>query len=128
MAAAVEMERAAQGLMKAGSDKAQRAKALLAEALAEIERETLTMLAARKYLAKLLAIATGEEIPTFTVATWFAEWLRRKSRDSSKATMDRYKKSLNTFTNWLGDVRTCKPLESVTASDIRSWRELLYQI
>jgi hypothetical protein len=40
MAAAVEMERTAQGVMKAGSDRAQRAKAILAEAVAEIVRAT----------------------------------------------------------------------------------------
>ncbi len=46
--------------------------------------------AARKYLAQLLAVATGETLSDFTIETWVAEWLRRKSRDSSKATMARY--------------------------------------
>lgn len=125
MVAAVEMERSAQGVMKAGSDKAQRAKSILAQAVAEIERETFTTLSARKYLAELLAIATGEQMQAFTVETWFAEWLRRKTRDSSTATIARYRKSLDTFTNWLGDSRKAKPLESVTMADVRAWRELL---
>jgi integrase len=125
MMAAVEMERTARGVIKAGSDKAQRAKAVLAQAVTEIEQETFTALSAHKYLAELLAIATGEEMPIFTVETWLAEWLRRKSRESSKATIDRYRKSLDTFTAWLGDSRKVKPLESVTTSDIRAWRETL---
>ena len=125
MVAAVEMERSAQGVMKAGSDNAQRAKAILSEAVAEIERETFTTLSARKYLAQLLAISTGEEMPTYTVSSWFSEWLRRKSRDSSIATISRYKKSLNTFTTWLGDSQKNKPLEAITVGNIRTWREQL---
>lgn len=125
MVAAIEMERAAQGVTKAGSDRAQRAKAVLAEAVAEIEKETFTTLSARKFLAQLLAIATGEEMPTFTIQGWFTEWLRRKSRDSSKGTMARYKKSLDTFIAWLGEEKKAKPLESVTVANVRTWRDLL---
>ncbi|MEO5913293.1 MAG: tyrosine-type recombinase/integrase [Luteolibacter sp.] len=125
MIAAVEMERAAQGVMAAGSDKAQRAKAILAQAVADIEKEKFTTLSARKCLAELLEIATGEAMAFYSVATWFEEWLRRKSRDSSEGTIKRYKKSLDVFAAWLGDERKLKPLESVTMADIRSWRELL---
>ncbi len=123
--AAIELERSAQGVMKAGSDKAQQAKAILAKAVAEIERETFTTLSARKYLAELLAIATGEDLPTYTVETWFKEWRRRKAREGSRATIARYEKNLDTFLNWLGDVRKAKPLESITMADIRAWRDLL---
>ena len=110
LAAAIDLERAEQGVVKAGSDKAQEAKAILAKAVAEIERETFTALTARKYLAELLAVATGEDLTAFTVETWFAEWLRRKARDSSKATMARYTAHLNAFAEWLGPVRSKKPL------------------
>jgi integrase len=125
MAVAVDMERAAQGVMEAGSEKAQRAKAILAEAVAEIDRETFTAISARKYLAQLLAVATGEEMPAFTVESWFTEWLRRKERDSSKATMARYRGHLKAFVEWLGEERKAKPLESVTTQDARRWRESL---
>lgn len=91
MAAAIELERTALGTIEAGSDKSRLAKAVLAEAVAEIERETFTGLSARKHFAKLLSLATGEELKSFTLETWSAEWLRRKTRDSSKATMARYK-------------------------------------
>jgi integrase len=126
MLAAVEMERAARGVMEAGSDAAQRAKAVLAEAVAEIERETFTPATARKYLAELLRIATGEEMPAYTVESWVVEWLRRKSRDgSSKATMARYRGHLDGFLDWLGDGRKGRPLESVTTAMVRAWRESL---
>ena len=120
-----EMERNAQGVMQAGSDRAQRAKAVLAEAVAEIERETFTAPTARKYLAQLLAIATGEEMAVYTLETWIGEWLRRKERESSKATMARYKGHTEALLSWLGIDRRKKPLESVTAQDARKWREAL---
>jgi integrase len=125
MAAAIELERTALGTIKAGTDASRLAKAVLAEAVAEIERETFTGLSARKHLAKLLSLATGEELKSYTLETWTAEWLRRKSRDSSKATMARYKGHLDAFLDWLGDERRKKPLESVTPQHVREWRESL---
>jgi integrase len=122
---AIELERTAQGTFEAGTDKARLAKSVLAEAVAQIDRETFTALSARKHLARLLSIATGEEMPDFTLETWFAEWLRRKGRNSSKATMARYKGHADAFLAWLGDDRRKKPLESVTPQHVREWRESL---
>lgn len=124
-AVAVELERAAQGVIQAGTDRAQRAKAILADAVADIEREAFTGPAARKYLGQLLSIATGETLTDYTIETWVAEWLRRKSRDSSEATMARYNGHLGAFLKWLGPDRSKKPLESVTPQHVRQWRESL---
>lgn len=97
----------------------------LAEAVAEIERETFTAPPARKYLSKLLAIATGEEMTSYSIESWTEEWLRRKKRDSSKATMARYDGHTEALLSWLGTDRRKKPLESLTALDARRWRESL---
>ena len=123
MQVAVEMERTAQGSIQSGTDSGARAKSILSAAVMEVERGTFTALSARKYLAELLAVATGEDMPAFSVEGWLNEWLRRKSRDSSAATIARYKKSTDTFIAWLGDARKVKPLESVTMADVRTWRE-----
>lgn len=125
MRVAVDLERNEQGVMAAGSDQAQRAKAILAEACAEIDRETFTLASARKYVAQLVKVATGEEMATFTLESWIAEWIRRKSRNSSEATMRRYRGHTNAFLQWLGEERKKKPLESVTSQDARLWRESL---
>jgi hypothetical protein len=102
---------------------------VLAEAVAEIERETFTAPTARKYLSQLLAIATGEELVSYySLETWTEEWLRRKARDSSKATMARYKSHSEAFLSWLGPERRKKPLESITALDARKWREAAYEL
>lgn len=124
MEAAVELERAAHGAVKAGSDDARRAKAVFEEAVREVERGTFNAPSARRYLARLLAIATGEEMPAFTVKSWFDEWLRRKERTSSKSTIARYRSHLKAFRKFLGD-RAEKPLESITSADVRKWREEL---
>lgn len=120
-----EQERHRKGVMAAGTDRAMRAKMLLAEAVAEIERETFTAPTARKYLSKLLAVATGEELQSFTMETWGEEWLRRKERESSKATMARYRGHMKSWLDWLGDARRKKTLESITTQDARRWRETL---
>ena len=125
LAKAIEFERASQGAMQAGTDRSQKAKAILADAVEKIERETFTPLTARKYLAELLAVATGEEMTAFTVESWCSEWLRRKSRESSSATIARYKSHTEAFLDWLGDTRRNKPLESVTTAMVRDWRESL---
>lgn len=125
LAKAIEFERAAQGVVQAGTDKAQKAKSILADAVEKIERETFTPLTARKCLAELLAVATGEELTGFTVESWFAEWLRRKRRESEASTMRRYDSHLNAFLKWLGPARGAKPLESVTSEMVRKWRESL---
>ena len=122
---AAEMERAAHGVVKAGTDDAQRAKAILAEAVTELEQERFTALSARKHMVRLLALATGEEMTEFTIESWSAEWLRRKQRDSSKATMARYKSHTEALLDWLGDTRRKKPLESLTALEARKWRDHL---
>jgi len=122
---AAELERAAQGVLKAGSDKAQQAKAILATMSAEIERETFNASSARKHVAALLNIVTGEDMPAYSLESWTAEWLRRKARDSSKTTMARYKSHSEAFLAWLGNERRKKPLESVTPRHVREWREKL---
>lgn len=124
-AIADDWERMASGIIQAGSDREREARTVLSEAVAEISRETFTGPAARKYLAKLLAIATGETMECYSLESWSAEWLRRKSRDSSKATMDRYNSHAEAFLAWLGPVRRAKPLESISPQDARLWRERL---
>jgi integrase len=125
MAVAIELERTAQGAVASGTDQSRLAKAIFAEVVAEIERGVFNVLSARKHLSKLLSIATGEELAEFTIATWSAEWLRRKARDSSKATMARYTGHVKSFLDWLGADRVNRPLESVTVQDARRWRESL---
>jgi integrase len=120
---AVEKERAAQAAVAPGSDAAQLAKGIFARAVSDIERGSFNAVAARKYLAELLVIATGETLLSFTVEGWLTEWLRRKGRDCSKASMSRYGRSVESLLDYLGPDRQKRALESITANDVRLWRE-----
>lgn len=124
-ALADEQERLRKGVVAAGTDQAMHSKLVMAQAVAEIERGTFTAPTARAYLAKLLGIATGEDLPAFTVASWCEEWIRRKARGSSDATMARYRGHIRAWLGWLGESRAAKPLESITAADARAWRDSL---
>jgi integrase len=126
-ARAVDLERAGRGTIAAGSDEARLAKAIIAEMQIELEQGRFTAAAARNHLARLVTIATatGEQLPSFTLEMWVAEWLRRKERNSSKSTMARYKGHAGAFLSWMGTERRKKPLESVTGQDARKWREEL---
>jgi integrase len=125
-AMADEWERAAKGVIQAGSDREQQARAILSEAVREIGQERFTAPTARKYLAQLLAVATGEKLDTYTVDSWCQEWLRRKAQaKSSTSTMARYTGHVESFLAWLGPQRRFRPLEAVTSQHVREWRELL---
>jgi len=120
---AIELERTARGVIEAGSDKARLAKAVFAEAVAELEREAFNSLSARKHFAKLLAIATNEEMTIYSVESWSMEWLRRKFTKTGSASQKRYKGHIESFLSWLGPSRRTKPLESVTSQQVREWSE-----
>lgn len=122
-ALADQWEAAAQQVIQAGTDRAQQAKEIFAEVVREIDRQRLTAQAVRKYLAKLLDLATGEELDNYTVASWTDEWLRRKGRDSSPSTIKHYRAYVLSFLEFLGPERVKRPLESVTVQDVRLWRE-----
>lgn len=62
---------------------------------------------------------------SFTLESWIAEWIRRKSRGSSKSTMARYSGHTEAFLEWLGNDPSKKRLESITPHDARLWRDSL---
>lgn len=121
---AIEMERHAQGAMPADDGKAQQMKNLHAELGQEIARETITGVSLRKFFSSMMRILTGEEMQIITIESWCQEWLSRKDRDSSKATMARYKGHVKTFLSWMGD-NAAKPLETLTTGDVERWKRHL---
>jgi integrase len=121
---AAEMERAARSTMEAASDQSTLAKGVLAEAVNELEQGRFNAVSARKHLARLLEISTGEQLQQWTVESWAGEWLRRKGQGSSKATMARYAGHMKSWLEFLGTAQK-KPLESVTPQQVRAWRESL---
>jgi integrase len=121
---ALEMERAAAVAAGVDGETAQRIHAIIARAGEDALREKLNLSRARAYISQILKEATGEELSTFTVATWAAEWLKRKEPLVAASTFARYENSQRVFREWLGD-RADKPLESLTATTIREFRDSL---
>ena len=122
---AIELERKARDL--AGIDQAhgQKIHAILNQAGEDALKQRLTAIKARTYLADILKLSTGEELTTFTVKQWADEWLERKRAQVSKATLQRYEGSHRAFLSWLGNERSEKPLEAVTTTHLRHFRDHL---
>lgn len=122
--AAADIEREERAKAGAGSDKALRILEVLERAGQEARKEILNAARARLFLAEIVKISTGEDMPAYTIRTWLDEWRRRKADVTADATRMRYKASVKAFNDWLGE-RADKPLESLTVSDIRLFRENL---
>lgn len=123
-AAAERLEQEARKLAGAGEDKSQRILAVLVKAGEEANRETLNAARARAFLSEIVRISTGEDLPSFTVKSWLEEWQKRKASVTVGPTAARYKASVKAFVTWLGE-RARKPLESVTITDIRAFRDFM---
>lgn len=124
LAKAIEMERAAQGAMPSNGDKVQQMKNLHSQLGQEIARETITSVSLRKFFSGMMRILTGEEMEIITIKSWCGEWLLRKERESSKATMARYRGHVKAFITWMGE-NAAKPLETLTTGDVERWKRHL---
>jgi integrase len=122
--AAADIEREERAKAGAGNDKALRILEVIERAGQEARKEILNAARARQFLAEIVKISTGEDMPAYTIKTWLDEWRRRKAEVTADATRMRYKASVKAFNEWLGE-RAHKPLESLTVSDIRLFRETL---
>jgi integrase len=121
---AADLERKAREKAGAGNEKSRRILEVLQRASQEAQKEMLNATRARQFLAEIVKISTGEDMPAFSIKTWLEEWKRRKAEVTAASTRQRYKASVKAFTDWLGD-RADKPLESLTVTDIRLFREKL---
>lgn len=123
-AIAAEMEREARKEAGMTDERSRKIQAVLVRAGEDAVKMTLNASKARTYLAEILSISTGEDMPVFTVRSWSDEWQKRKLPSVAEATQRRYKNSIKTFIRWLGD-KADKPLESVTVSHVRQYRDYL---
>ena len=95
-----------------------------ANAAAQGRNRNLTASQARKVLAEIVALSTGESLSAYTLEGWLAEWEANKSGAASEATMLRYKQVMRDFKNSLGE-RAKAPLTSITSGDIVAFRDNL---
>lgn len=122
---AADLERQAQGVILAESDEARAVEAIITQMKQEIAQSKFTVLSARKHLHEITRIVTGEQLTSFTIESWCNEWLSRKEKKSSKATMARYKGHKKHFIDFLGADKAGKPLETFTATDAERYKQAL---
>ncbi len=89
-------------------------------------RGELTAVQARKILAELVAVSSGEELTTYTVEGWLEEWLKNKSGSASKNTMIRYRQVIRDFLKHIGN-RSKASLAGLTPADFISFRDSLFR-
>jgi len=95
------------------------------EAAGKARRRELTAVQARKILAELVEVSTGESLTHYTAASWFKEWLGIKKASATESTMTRYKQVLRDFESCLGP-RATAPLPSITPGDVAKFRDQLH--
>ncbi len=95
------------------------------EAAGKARRRELTAVQARKILAELVEVSTGESLTHYTAASWFKEWLVIKKASATESTMTRYKQVLRDFESCLGP-RASAPLPSITPGDVAKFRDQLH--
>lgn len=122
MRAALIMEDAALAEAGAGKDKSKRILTVMNRVSEDAVKGVLNAAAARQYVAEIVKISTGEDLPAFTVRRWIDEWLTRKQDGGCvQSTMGRYHSTTALFCKWLGE-NADKPLEAITTVHIREFR------
>jgi integrase len=87
---------------------------------------SLTAAQARKVLAEMVLISSGEALTNYTVQGWLNEWLKNKAGGSSENTMLRYRQVIRDFLAGMG-IRAKSSLVGVTPGDIVTFRDTLRQ-
>lgn len=95
-----------------------------ANAAAQARNRNLTAAQARKVLAEMVELATGESLTAYTLEGWIAEWDANKAGSSTPSTMLRYRQVMRDFMEHLGD-RAKAPITSITSGDITKFRDNL---
>lgn len=99
------------------------AKAVEWEKLARQARQgELTAAQARKVIAEMVKVSSGEDMEFFTVSGWLSQWIESKAGSASSNTMLRYRQVVKDFLEGLGE-RAEKSLAGISPSDITKFRD-----
>lgn len=101
------------------------AKAQAWERLAEKGRNrTITEALARRTVAEILEISTGETLHFHTAEEWLDEWVNGKRGTTAPATLAKYEQTIRDFKKHLG-TRAELTIAAIGPKDIRSFRDAL---
>ena len=84
----------------------------------------LTTVQARKILAEMVVISSGESLCDFSVEAWISQWLSSKEGSAAASTMLRYRQVMRDFLASM-EARAKNALAGVSAGDIIRFRDAL---
>lgn len=123
LAAAVDMERAARREAGESDEISRRILSVINRATEYASRGKLTAPKGREFIIEIVKIATGEDMPDYTIKEWFAEWMSRQE-GLAESSVNAYKTFTNNFLEWLGP-RENNSVETILPEDIRQYRQWL---
>jgi len=94
------------------------------QAAGQARAGSLTAAQARRVLAEMVLISSGEALTSYTVEGWLNEWLENKAGCASANTMLRYRQVIRDFLASMGK-RAKASLASVNPGDIVTFRDAL---
>lgn len=107
----------------AGDDKSKAIYGLLREAADLATKGHLNEAQGRVFLSEMIRISTGKGMKSYTVREWFSEWLKDKQKANAEGTYVRYLGVVKQFLDFLPIERADGNLMSLTAEDIRDFRD-----
>jgi integrase len=94
------------------------------KAAASARRKELTAAQARKVIAEMVAVSSGETLSFHTVRSWLTDWLANKSGAVAERTLVRYRQVIRDFLMHMGP-RAEAALASVSPREIIAFRTKL---
>jgi integrase len=74
-------------------------------------------------VSDVLLAASTESLPSASVKSWCESWLRAKAVETEESTQARYKRVIERFTEFLGDAKTKRDLQTLHANDVARFRD-----
>jgi integrase len=96
------------------------------QASAQARRKELTAAQARKVIAEMVAVSSGETLSFHTVRGWLNDWLTNKVGVVSERTLSRYRQVIRDFLTHMGS-RAGASIASVSPGDIIAFRNQLFE-
>jgi integrase len=74
-------------------------------------------------VSDVLLAASTESLPRASIKSWCESWLRAKAVETEESTQARYKRVIERFTEFLGDAKTKRDLQTLHANDVARFRD-----
>jgi integrase len=94
------------------------------DAIQEAKRGRFVEARARKTIADIYAIGSGDRLGSSSIADFFTGWLKRKELEATAGTQEKYASVIKRFKEFLG-AKAARDVSAITAADIANFRDRL---